>query len=238
MIGTVGGGGGPIHKVLVIAVAILASTIQHATGADSSSDNVIPPKRSHRKNLSLTDSRSTSTTYLITFTDEEEVIDPTKRCEALAKALGAKLNHVYKYAIKGCSLILPPGEAQEAYMALSNYDAIDTVEFDRPIYPAVYYEGEEASSSPGNIFDVSPIAPGVQASAVAPSWGLDRINQCTLPLDDTVTKQNAEGVKVYIIDTGIYAEHQEFANGVIGPEDCHKSIFPNEDPLTDVNGHG
>ncbi len=236
MIGTVGGGG-PIHKVLVIVGAILVATIQHATGSDTSSNSVIPQKRSRRKNLSLTDSRSTPTTYLITFTDDEDIVDPTKRCAALAKALGAKVNHVYKYAIKGCSfsLILPPAQAQEAYMALSNYDAIDTVEFDQPIYPAVYYE--EEVFHPGNIFD-SPIAPGVQASAAASSWGLDRINQCKLPLDDTVTKQNAEGVKVYIIDTGIYAEHQEFANGVIGPDDCHFSIIPGENALTDGHGHG
>lgn len=69
------------------------------------------------------------------------------------------------------------------------------------------------------------------------NWGLDRINQCALPLDHVVTKKNADGVRVFIVDTGIYAEHEEFA-GIIGPAECHKSVIVNEAALVDVNGWG
>ena len=69
------------------------------------------------------------------------------------------------------------------------------------------------------------------------SWGLDRINQCSLPLDNFATKQSASGVKVFIVGSGIYREHEEFT-GIIGPAECHKSVIVNEAALVDVNGWG
>ncbi len=43
------------------------------------------------------------------------------------------------------------------------------------------------------------------------TWGLDRVDQRDLPLDQTYNPPNeAEGVNVYVIDTGIYAEHSDF----------------------------
>lgn len=34
-------------------------------------------------------------------------------------------------------------------------------------------------------------------------WGLDRINQVSLPLDNTATKVDATGVRVFVVDTGV-----------------------------------
>lgn len=70
-------------------------------------------------------------------------------------------------------------------------------------------------------------------NAVA-SWGLDRIDQRDLPLNDTYSNAHGNigtGVHAYIIDTGINQSHVEFS-GRIGngydsqdddnnPEDCH-----------------
>jgi subtilisin family serine protease len=43
------------------------------------------------------------------------------------------------------------------------------------------------------------------------TWGLDRSDQRDLPLDKTYTAPNdGSGVNVYVIDTGIYAEHSDF----------------------------
>jgi len=74
-------------------------------------------------------------------------------------------------------------------------------------------------------------------TAEVPSWGLDRINQCERPLDDVVTKQNAAGVMVFVFDTGVYGEHDEFKD-IIGPDDCHLSIVEGKNPLEDEDGHG
>jgi len=73
------------------------------------------------------------------------------------------------------------------------------------------------------------------------SWGLDRINQPSLPLDEEITKKDANGVTVYIIDTGIEKSHEDF-DGVLDPAStCHKYVHDEDDKdaaLTVDNGHG
>jgi hypothetical protein len=240
---------GPIPKVIVVVyltILVLVACIHHAATADAtdSVNNVVGEKRiRHRNNLvtskATTRTTSSSTTYLVSFSDNQ-AISPAKQCATLAKSLGGTVHHVYQHVMKGCSLTLPAAKAQMAYISLSNYDAVQTVELDQPIFLA----DDAMEERNNNMFDSSTTTAlhlnSMEANAaVAPSWGLDRINQCSLPLDNTVTKQNAAGVKVFTIDTGIYAGHNEFANGVIVPgSDCHLSVFSNESPLTDAIGHG
>ena len=46
-----------------------------------------------------------------------------------------------------------------------------------------------------------------------PPWGLDRVDQRDLPLDKKFEPStDAKNVNVYIIDTGIYAKHQDFGD--------------------------
>ena len=68
-----------------------------------------------------------------------------------------------------------------------------------------------------------------------PSWGLDRIDQRALPLDQSYT-YNAigTGVTVYIIDTGIWFTHVDFGGRAVKGED---EITPGGSAL-DCFGHG
>ncbi|KAI1306970.1 hypothetical protein EDD11_004646 [Mortierella claussenii] len=68
-----------------------------------------------------------------------------------------------------------------------------------------------------------------------PSWGLSRVSQNDLDLSQPYLYNDAagEGVTAYVVDTGVYVDHQEFegratfgANFIDGSED------------TDENGHG
>lgn len=75
----------------------------------------------------------------------------------------------------------------------------------------------------------------VVANYATPPWGLDRIDQEDLPLDNTQfsTRFTGAGQVVYIIDTGIFPEHREFSGRArIGGD------FIDEKPDTDTNGHG
>src|SRR3546814_16767104 len=48
------------------------------------------------------------------------------------------------------------------------------------------------------------------------TWGLDRVDQTALPLDDVYRypDNGGQGVNVYIIDTGITAAHTEFTGRI------------------------
>ncbi|MEV6953164.1 S8 family peptidase [Streptomyces sp. NPDC051183] len=64
-----------------------------------------------------------------------------------------------------------------------------------------------------------PSSPGMRAPASA--WGLDRIDQKELPLDnDFTTEGNGAGVTAYILDTGIDYKHEEFG----GPDNTRATF--------------
>ncbi len=66
-------------------------------------------------------------------------------------------------------------------------------------------------------------------------WGLDRIDQRSLPLSTTFTySSTGNGVKAYIIDTGIRKAHTEFGTRVTDGFDAIDGALPADD----CNGHG
>ena len=89
--------------------------------------------------------------------------------------------------------------------------------------------GTSVASAPSAA--VIPIASGSPTLAAA-SWGLDRTDQRSLPLDKQITRGGTgAGVSAYIIDTGVYATSAEFGSRVTsgftsvsdgkGSGDCH-----------------
>lgn len=65
-------------------------------------------------------------------------------------------------------------------------------------------------------------------------WGLDRIDQKSFPGDNKYTSNiTGEGIDVYILDTGVQADHIEFGDRVL-----KGATFVGGNEMIDVHGHG
>ncbi|WP_433265765.1 S8 family peptidase [Actinosynnema sp. CS-041913] len=118
----------------------------------------------------------------------------------------ATVKHTYTSALRGFSATM--SEAQARKLAAD---------------PAVSYVQQDAEVK----------ISGTQSPT--PSWGLDRIDQAGLPLDNSYTYPNeGEGVTAYIIDTGIRFSHTDFG----GRATSGRDTVDNDNDATDCNGHG
>lgn len=75
----------------------------------------------------------------------------------------------------------------------------------------------------------------VSAKQSGATWGLDRLDQASLPLDQSFSYPDAgAAVNAYIVDTGILTTHQEFGGRASSAVD----IVDDDGDATDCNGHG
>ncbi|MFK0045221.1 S8 family peptidase [Streptomyces sp. NPDC090741] len=120
--------------------------------------------------------------YIVTL---EKGVDAAKA----ATRLGLKPSFVYTSAMNGFAVPLTPLQLQIIRVSLG----VKSVEEDAAV---------QSVPTPTK-------TPGMRAPSS--SWGLDRIDQKNLPLDnDFTTEGNGAGVTAYILDTGIDYAHTEF----------------------------
>jgi aqualysin 1 len=136
---------------------------------------------------------------------KDSVLQPSAVSAAHARTFGVDVAFVYRHALKGYSATIPSA----AVGALAADPRVAYVEPDRTMRAV-------ASQSPA-------------------TWGLDRIDQANLPLNNTYTYTNTgAGVKAYVIDTGIRLTHADFGGRAITGFDA---ILPGGS-ASDCNGHG
>lgn len=69
----------------------------------------------------------------------------------------------------------------------------------------------------------------------SPPWGLDRIDQWNLPLNNTYKySTTAQNVNVYVVDTGVRISHSDFGGRAHSGYDS----IDNDNDASDCNGHG
>ncbi|MDX3535566.1 S8 family serine peptidase, partial [Streptomyces sp. MB09-01] len=142
---------------------------------------------------------------------------PTRALAAEAADSGDEVGPVYEAALNGFAVRTTASRAA----ALAADPRVASVEPDAQFHTNA---GDTAAA---------PAGTQPQAQAHAP-WPLDRIDQRELPLDGSYTyPTRAEGVTVYIVDTGINTLHEEFGGRA---RFGYNAVFLGSS--RDCNGHG
>lgn len=130
--------------------------------------------------------------------------DASELAKELATLHGSKVKHVYHHALQGAAYEMTAAQAE----AMARNPWVASVEED---------------------FELTIV--GDQANP--PSWGLDRIDQQSLPLNNNYHYDfNGTGVRAFVIDTGIRTTHTNFGGRAFWATDC------TGEGQADNNGHG
>jgi len=101
--------------------------------------------------------------------------------------------------------------------------------------PQVQYVEQDQVMSISSAVEPEPESAFATITQTGATWGLDRIDQRDLPLNQAFVYNAAAGedVHAYIVDTGLLVTHQQFA----GRASSSYNAITNE-AATDLNGHG
>lgn len=172
----------------------------------------LPSSSTFRMSTSKSDPQEVADRYIVVF--KKALVkqgiagqSATETSTKIRATHGGQIIHTYQHALHGMAIKM----SKEAAERMKQDDRVAYIEPDRMVK--------------------------LNNSQLDATWGLDRIDQRQLPLNQTFNYwgQGGEGVHAYVIDTGIYAGHSEFlaANGTsrvgVGydfadndaePEDC------------------
>jgi subtilisin family serine protease len=144
--------------------------------------------------------------YIVVFRDDAPAAQRrSARNNAMARS-GARLHFNYEAALRGFAATMP----SESVEGLRRNPNVAFIEADYVVELA-------------------------QTQSPTPSWGLDRIDQRDLPLDNSFTySSSGAGVDAYVIDTGLQLDHPDFGGRAVTGFDAVTS----GGSASDCHGHG
>ncbi|MFE7572243.1 S8 family peptidase [Streptomyces sp. NPDC057539] len=145
--------------------------------------------------------------YIVTLKKTAGLKSASAAGRSVVSEYGGTVKRTYTAALNGYAAELSPAQAQR----LAADPAVDQVFQDREVH-------------------------ALATQTNPPSWGLDRIDQAALPLNNSFTYPDSagEGSTVYVIDTGVRITHQDIAGRASNGYDA----VDNDNVAQDGNGHG
>lgn len=210
------------RRWLSVAVAVLAaSMVLSAKPVGASPDPVVAGS-----------AQEPVSGYIVTVRDRDD-IDAVVRA---ARRLGALRAEIFRYAVGGFATDLTASQMQ----ALLRDPRVKRISPNLRVKKRTMGALEAGKRTVDQVGAFEVVGAGTVVQQGAP-YQLDRIDQAALPLDGTYTAPNlAEGVSIYMIDTGVRATHIEFAGRVIPGIDVvgADSAGRPATPSGDCDGHG
>ncbi|MYZ36398.1 MULTISPECIES: S8 family peptidase [unclassified Streptomyces] len=145
--------------------------------------------------------------YIVTLKETAGLKSASAAGRSVVAEYGGTVEHTYTAALNGYAANLSPEQARK----LAADPAVDKVFQDSEVH-------------------------ALATQTNPPSWGLDRIDQAALPLNQQYTYPDTagQGTTVYVIDTGVRITHQDFG----GRASYGYDAVDGDNTAQDGNGHG
>jgi subtilisin family serine protease len=163
-----------------------------------------------RPNVGFAASRAIEGQYIVLF--KPDTPNPAALAAQLARSGSGEVLQTYTRAVRGFAARLPAAAA----LALTRN-------------PNVVHVEQDATVSLSEALQEPPL---VQSGA---PWGLDRVDQVSLPLDSLYRyRYTGQGVYAFVVDTGIRADHVDFGGRLV----AGATAIADGQGTNDCNGHG